>query len=82
MDLVIIILIGIAAGFFAGQLMKGRGFGVLVNLLLGIVGSFIGNWLFGVLNISLGEGYIGTLLTAIIGAVVLLFVVGLIKGKK
>lgn len=82
MNLLIIILIGIAAGFFAGQLMKGKGFGVLVNLLVGIIGSFFGNWLFGILNISLGDGYIGTLLTATIGAVVLLFIVGLISGKK
>ncbi|MDA3904825.1 MAG: GlsB/YeaQ/YmgE family stress response membrane protein [Bacteroidales bacterium] len=79
MDLIYIILIGIAAGFLAGWLMKGRGFGWIINLILGIVGSFVGNWLFGVLGISLGAGIIGTLITATIGAVVLLLIVNLLK---
>ena len=82
MGLVIVILVGIAAGFLAGQIMKGRGFGWLINLLLGIVGSYIGHWLFGILDISLGDGVIGTIITATIGAVVLIFMVNLIKGKK
>ncbi len=82
MELLYIILIGIAAGFLAGLIMKGSGFGILVNLILGIIGSFIGGWLLGVLGISLGGGLVGTLVTATIGAVVLVFVVNLIKGKK
>ena len=81
MEFIYIILIGIAAGFLAGWIMKGRGFGWIINLILGIVGSFIGGWLFGVLGISLGTGLIGTLITAVIGAVVLIFIVNLFKGK-
>ncbi len=47
-----VILIGILAGFLAGKLMRGKGFGVLVDLLLGIVGSFVGSWIFGKLGIE------------------------------
>lgn len=79
MELLYIILIGIAAGFLAGLVMKGRGFGIVVNLILGILGSFIGGWLLGKLGISFGGGLVGTLVTATIGAIVLIFVVGLFK---
>ncbi len=79
MEILYIVLIGIAAGFLAGLVMKGRGFGIIVNLILGILGSFIGGWLLGQLGISLGGGLIGTLITATIGAIVLIFVVSLIK---
>ena len=73
------ILIGLAAGWLAGQIMKGGGFGVIGNIVVGIVGSFLGGWLFGLLKISLGSGLIGTILTATIGAVVLLALIGLVK---
>lgn len=79
MTLLWIILIGIAAGFLAGKIMKGRGFGLWINLLLGIGGSLIGGWLFGDL---LGSGIFGSLIRAVVGAVLLIFVVNLIKGKK
>ena len=81
MELIYIILIGIAAGFLAGWLMKGKGFGWIINLLLGIAGSLIGGWLFGKLGISLGSGILGTLITATIGAVVLIFIVNFFKKK-
>lgn len=73
------IVIGILAGFLAGQIMRGKGFGVLVDLLIGIVGSFIGGWLFGTLGIFPGYGLIGQLIVAVIGALLLLFLVRLIK---
>ncbi len=79
MSLVYILLIGAAAGWLAGQFMKGKGFGLIVNIIVGIVGAFIGGWLLGALGVSIGGGLIGTLITATIGAVVLLFIVGLIK---
>lgn len=82
MSLIYVALVGIAAGFLAGQIMKGHGFGWLVNLILGIVGSFIGNWLFGILGVRIGHGLIGTIITATIGAVVLIVVANLINGKK
>ena len=73
------LLIGAIAGWLAGKIMKGGGFGLLLNIVLGIVGGFVGNWLFGVLNINLMEGVIGDVLTGGIGAVVVLFVAGLFK---
>ena len=73
------IVIGILAGFLAGQIMRGKGFGLLVDLLIGIVGSFIGGWVFGMLGIFPGYGLIGQLIVAVIGALLLLFLVRLIK---
>ena len=79
MTILWIILIGVAAGYLAGLIMKGKGYGLLINLLLGIAGSFIGGWLFGDL---MGSGFFGVLIRAIVGAIVLIFAVNLIKGKK
>lgn len=73
------ILIGALAGWLAGKLMKGGGFGILINILLGIVGAFVGNWLFGTLGISIMDGIVGDLITGVIGAVIVLFVIGLFK---
>jgi uncharacterized membrane protein YeaQ/YmgE (transglycosylase-associated protein family) len=82
MDLIslgIFLLIGAVAGWLAGLLMRGGGFGMLGNILVGIVGAVIGGFLFGLAGISLGGGMIGSLITAVIGAAVLLLIVGLIK---
>jgi len=73
------ILIGILAGFLAGQIMRGKGFGLLVDLLLGIVGGFIGGWVFGMLGIFPGYTLLGQLVVALVGALLLLFIVRLIK---
>jgi uncharacterized membrane protein YeaQ/YmgE (transglycosylase-associated protein family) len=81
MGIIWVILIGIAAGFLAGTIMKGRGFGWLINLLLGLAGALIGGWLLGILGLNLGDGIIGSLIAAVIGAVVLIFVVNLFKKK-
>jgi len=81
MGIIWVILVGIAAGFLAGFLMKGRGFGWLINLLLGLAGALIGSWLLGVLGVDLGDGIIGSLIAATIGAVVLIFIVSLFKKK-
>ncbi len=79
MSLLFSILIGIAAGYLAGVIMKGRGFGLGVNLLVGIAGAIIGSWLLGELGIYFSAGFIGRLITALIGAIVLLFIIGLFK---
>lgn len=71
MTILYVILIGAVAGWLAGVIMKGKGFGLLVNILLGILGAFVGDYLFGLLNISTGNDLIGSLITATVGAIVL-----------
>jgi uncharacterized membrane protein YeaQ/YmgE (transglycosylase-associated protein family) len=78
MNLLIFLLIGALAGWLAGVVMKGRGFGVLVNIVVGVLGAFFGGWLLPKLGVSFG-GDVGLFITAFIGAVVLLAIIGLIK---
>lgn len=73
MGIILYILIGALAGYIAGKLMKGSGFGFWINLLVGIVGGAIGGW---ILNC---KGLVGSLISAVIGAVILLWVLRLIK---
>lgn len=75
------IIIGIIAGFVAGKLMQGGGFGLLINLLVGIVGGVLGGWMFGLLGIAT-TGLLGSLTTSIVGAVVLLWIVSLSYNRK
>lgn len=79
MSLLYALLIGGVAGWLAGKLMKGGGFGVLINIVLGIIGGVVGNWAFGTLGISVSEGIIGDLITGLVGAVIVLFLAGLFK---
>jgi len=74
------IVIGAVAGWLAGLIMKGRGFGLLINLIVGIVGGVLGGWIFGLLGITT-TGIIGSLICAVVGAVVLLFIVSFFKKK-
>ena len=78
MNIVIFLICGAVAGWLAGLIMKGGGFGLLGNIVVGILGGMIGGFLLGD---RLGSGHLGSILTAMIGAVVLLFIVGLIKRK-
>lgn len=75
-----VIIIGIAAGAIAGYIMKGRGFGFLVNLIVGLVGSLLGGWLYGLLGITTG-GILGVLLMSVIGAIILLWIISLVNRK-
>ena len=76
--LIFTLVIGAVAGWLAGKIMKGKGFGILGNIIVGIVGAMVGGFLFGLLGVSAG-GMAGSLVTATIGAIVLLWVVSLIK---
>lgn len=81
MEFLWFIIIGIVAGFLAGLIMKGKGFGLIINLLVGIGGAILGGWLFDALGLSFGKGIIGALITALLGAVILLFIISLFKKK-
>lgn len=72
------LLIGLAAGWLAGQIMKGRGFGLAGNLVVGVIGAFLGGILFSVVGLS-SHGLIGRLVTATVGAIVLLWIVAVLK---
>lgn len=72
MELLYFILIGAVAGWLAGTIMKGKGFGIIMNIVLGIVGALVGGWMFGVLGIYAGAGLIGSLITATVGAIVVI----------
>lgn len=80
MGFIIWIIIGGLAGWIAGMIMKSSS-GLFMNIIVGIVGAFIGGWLFDVLNIAPQAGFVGSLITATVGAVVLLFGLKLIKGR-
>jgi len=73
------LVIGAVAGWLAGKVVEGSGFGLIVDIVVGIVGAVIGGYLAGVLGIAIGGGLISSIIVAVIGAVILLFVLRLIK---
>ena len=77
--MILSLIVGAVAGWLAGTMMRGGGFGAVGNIVVGIVGGLIGGWLFTRLGISGGGGLVGSLVVSTIGAAILLFVVGLIK---
>lgn len=77
--LLIWLLIGGVAGWLAGQILRGGGFGVVGNIIIGIIGAVVGGWLFAQLGIVIVGGIIGTIIAATIGAVVVLLIVGLVR---
>lgn len=79
MDFVWFILIGIVAGWLAGQIMKGGGYGLIGDLIVGIIGALLGGWLFGHLGVFPGGGLLGSLIVATVGAIVLIALLRLIK---
>ncbi len=77
-NLLYFLLIGLAAGWLAGKVMKGSGYGLIGDLVIGVVGAFLGGWIFGLLTIAAG-GLIGLLVTAFVGAVVLVWLLRMLK---
>ncbi len=75
------ILIGIVAGYLAGKIMRGGGFGLIINLLLGIIGGVVGGWVFSMFGIS-AIGLIGSLITATIGAVIVLWLASVFSRPR
>lgn len=77
--LLIILVVGAVAGWLAGQIVKGYGFGLVGNIVVGIVGAALAGLLFAQLGFSIAAGIVGAIIHATIGAVILLFVIRLIK---
>jgi uncharacterized membrane protein YeaQ/YmgE (transglycosylase-associated protein family) len=79
MSILVFLLVGAIAGWLAGTVVKGGGFGLLGDIVVGIVGGLIAGWLFPTLGFGLGGGILGAILTSAIGAIILLLVIRLIK---
>ena len=78
--LLIILLIGAIAGWLAGMVMKGGGFGLLGDIVIGILGAFVGSFVLGrLLGVALGGGILGSICTAFIGAIIILALVRLLR---
>ncbi len=78
MDLIWFLLIGLTAGWLAGKIMKGHGFGIAGNLVVGALGALVGGYLFKALDVS-ARGFLGSLTMAVVGAMVLLFIIRIIR---
>ncbi len=79
-SIIILLAIGLVAGWLAGLIWKGGGFGILWNIIIGVAGSFLGGWLFRLLGISF-HGIIGSIVAALAGALILLAIVNLIRRR-
>ena len=79
-SLVVIVIVGIFAGWLAGNIVQGGGYGLIGDLIVGVIGAFIGNWLLPQLGIHLGTGMVALVVNATLGAIVLLVLLRLISG--
>jgi uncharacterized membrane protein YeaQ/YmgE (transglycosylase-associated protein family) len=79
-SLIVILLVGIIAGWLAGQIVAGGGFGIIGDFVVGIIGAFIGDWMLPRLGIHLGVGIVALIANAAIGAIVLLLILRLLSG--
>jgi uncharacterized membrane protein YeaQ/YmgE (transglycosylase-associated protein family) len=80
-SLVIILLVGLIAGWLAGQIVRGTGFGFVGDLVIGVIGAFIGSWVLPRLGIHLGTGLVAAIINATIGALLLLAIIKLVRGQ-
>ncbi|HEV8036400.1 MAG TPA: GlsB/YeaQ/YmgE family stress response membrane protein [Yoonia sp.] len=78
-SILVIIIIGAIAGWLAGQLIRGFGFGLLGNIVVGVLGAFVAGLIFPVIGLGFGGGLIGSIIHATLGAVILLFLIRLVK---
>jgi uncharacterized membrane protein YeaQ/YmgE (transglycosylase-associated protein family) len=79
MGLFYFVVVGLIAGWLAGQVMRGGGYGVVADIILGVLGGVVGGWIFGALGIWPGGGIIGAVVVAFVGAVVLVWLTRVIK---
>lgn len=81
-SILVILFVGIVAGWLAGKVVRGAGFGLLGDFVVGIVGAFIATLLFPRLGIPLGSGIVPEIIFSALGAIILLLIVGLIRGRR
>jgi uncharacterized membrane protein YeaQ/YmgE (transglycosylase-associated protein family) len=79
-SLLIILVVGLVAGWLAGQIIRGTGFGIIGDLVIGIIGAFIGEWVMPQLGIHPGVGIVAAIINATIGALLLLLTIRLLRG--
>lgn len=80
--LLVVLVVGIVAGFLAGRLVQGAGFGLVGDLIVGVLGSLVGTWLFPRIGLHLGTGTVSAIVNATLGAIVLLLAVRLVAGRR
>ena len=82
MEIVITLIIGAIAGWLGSKIFEGGSLGLLGNIIVGILGGFLGYWLLGKLGVSLGGGWIGAILTGALGAIIILAILNLVLGRR
>ena len=80
-SLLVILIVGIVAGWLAGKVVRGTGFGLIGDLIVGVAGAFVAAWLFPKLGVSLGTGLVAAIISSALGAIILLLIVRLIRGR-
>jgi len=80
-QIIILLITGAVAGWLSGLIVKGKGFGLLGNIVIGILGAALGTWIFDVLDVSLGGEWLGDLIRAMIGAIILIIALRLVRKK-
>jgi uncharacterized membrane protein YeaQ/YmgE (transglycosylase-associated protein family) len=81
-SIIVMLVVGLIAGWLAGLIWKGGGFGLIWNLVLGVAGSFLGGWLFGFLGINIGGRWVGPIIAALAGALIILAIVNLVRKRR
>lgn len=81
-SLLVVVGVGLVAGWLAGKIARGAGFGLFGDIIVGIIGSFIGHWLLPRVGILLGTGIVSAVINATIGAVLLLVLIRLVRGRS
>ena len=80
-SILVILFVGLVAGWLAGKVVRGSGFGIIGDIVIGVVGAFIASWLFPRLGIHLGTGLISEIIYSAIGAIILLLIIRLLRGR-
>ncbi len=82
MEIIGTLLIGAIAGWLGSKIFQGSGFGLIGNIVIGILGSIVGYWVLGKLDVSFGSGWIGSILTGALGAIIILAIINIVFKRK